>query len=174
MFVLYFSLKNEDGKLRSEIDAREYYDEVNKTKYTSKRKRELSSLLGTSSLACGVRNSRTDSNGTGSSRTTNTSTNTSITNVSSDREEIIPGKAMNLKAVAERRDGMEEHSPAKGKKCLAGKETTEEYLTMHSIPRRNVNKNGETCVTFQRFENITEATELHQALIHNADLHIVM
>lgn len=171
MFVLYFSLKTEDGKLRSEIDAREYYDEVNKTKYTSKRKQELSSLLGTSSLA---RNSRTDSNGTGSSRTTNTSINTSITNVSSDREEIIPGKAMNSKAVAERRDGMEEHSPAKGKKCLTGKEATEEYLTMHSIPRRNVNKNGETCVSFHRFENITEAVELHQALIHHADIHIVM
>lgn len=171
MFCLFLI---EDGKLRSEIDAREYYDEVNKTKYTSKRKRELSSLLGTSSLAYGVRNSRTDSSGTGSSRTTNTSTNTSITNVSSDREEISPNKASNSKTPAERRDGMEEHSPAKGRKYLTGNEATEEYLTMHSIPRRNVNKLGETSVTLNRFEIITEAVELHQALIHHANANIVM
>lgn len=172
MFVLYF-FKIKDGKLRSEIDAREYYDGVNNTKYTNERKRELSSLLGTSSLAYGVRNSRTDSNGTGSSRTTNTSINTSITNVSSDREEMSPNKASNSKALAERRNGMEEHSSAKGK-CLTGRETTEEYFTMHSIPRRNMTRNGEAGVILKRFEDISEAGELHQALIHHADLNIVM
>lgn len=108
-----------------------------------------------------VRNFRMDSNGIGSSWIINIFINISIINVSLDREEIILGKVMNLKVVVERWDGMEEYLFVKGKKCFIGKEVIEEYLIMYSILRRNVNKNGEICVLFYRFENIIEVVEFY-------------
>jgi hypothetical protein len=120
----------EDKKSRSEMEARDYYDEINKTKYTRERKRELSFLLGSSRGP-----TRSDSNGSGSSRVTNTSMETGMTNVSSEKGEThVTNEVFNMSGLTQncmRRDGTKNSS---GNQTF--KVRKEEDFSLHNLPRK--------------------------------------
>lgn len=136
-------------------------------------------MLGTAT-GYGVRKTRADSSGTTSSRTTNTSVNTSITNVSSDREDVSvtigshvtpwtkTGEMFPKEKLHPRTETKEEeyfavyNFPPKDKES-ASLDRSKDYLSMKPVRKGNVKREG---VLLNNFQNIPEVTELHEAIIH--------
>ncbi|XP_062583812.1 uncharacterized protein LOC134245546 [Saccostrea cucullata] len=147
---------SEDKKYRSEMEARRYYDEVNRAKYTREKKKELSFLLGSSNSnsRCEKRQNGADNNGTGSSRTTDTSMDTNITDVNSDRED-------NNESKENTRNNVE----AQNREL-----TIEGVFSSHKLPMESASKKAEER-TLNSDLTILETVEV-TALIHYIDKNV--